>query len=173
MDRYYPLTVTVPAATPVASPIVVPYPLETGRLVDIEIEIPSGHCGLTGVRVMFGDVVILPWGQGQFIVASDYSRVFDVNENIDANNLTVAAYNTDIFDHSFYLRAHVSDSQAQAATQPPAPVADNSLISAVGTLDPLSAEAILGTQDLMAIISGNLTPAQEAILFGGSDAGGT
>jgi hypothetical protein len=151
MDRVYSLTVAVPAGTAIASPVTVPFPLETNLLADIEILIPSGHAGLTGIRIQRGDVIVLPWGQGSWLIGSDYVRTFPVDENINANALTVAAYNTDIFPHSFYLRARISDAPAAPAALPPVQQADTTLTDTVAIPGPLTPDALLGPDTVAAL----------------------
>ena len=107
MDRYYPVALTVPAGTAIAAPVSVAVALENNLLVDVEIQIPSGHSGFTGVRVLSSNQQILPWGNSSWIVADDYVRVFDWNEEIGSKAISVQGYNTDTMSHTFYLRFHI------------------------------------------------------------------
>lgn len=107
MDRYYPVALNVPAGTSIAAAIEQEVVLENNLLVDVEVEIPSGHSGFTGVRVLSSHQQILPWGNSSWIVADDYVRVFSWNEEVGANAISVQGYNTDKIAHTFYLRFHV------------------------------------------------------------------
>lgn len=107
MDRYYPVALTVPPNTAVGTPVEQLVVLENNELVDVELQVPSGHAGFTGVRVLSSHQQILPWGNNSWITANDYVRVFDWNEEIGANAISVQGYNTDKIAHTFYLRFHV------------------------------------------------------------------
>ena len=109
MDRYYPLTLAIPAGTAAVAPVTQAITLEDASLVDVELVIPPGHSGLTGVRVRMSNQQVLPWGSGSWIVADDYRRVFEVNSEIGRRTVSVQAYNTDIFPHTFDLRFHIRD----------------------------------------------------------------
>lgn len=107
MDRYYPVALDVPAGTSIAAAVSQAVPLENNLLVDVEVQIPSGHAGFTGVRILSSHQQIIPWGNSNWIVADDYVRVFDWNEEIGASAISVQGYNTDKIDHTFYLRFHI------------------------------------------------------------------
>lgn len=109
MDRYYQLTPSVSGGTDQTSPTAFLIPTEDAFLVDIEVVIPSGHVGLTGVRVLQSRQQILPWANLSWISGDNYSRVFQVNAEIGADSLSVEAYNEDFNNHTFYLRFHLRD----------------------------------------------------------------
>ena len=107
MDRYYPVNLTVPAGTAIATPVTQAVPLENNQLVDVELVVPNGHAGFTGIRVLSSHQQILPWGNDGWITADDYTRVFEWNEEIGASAISVQGYNTDKIAHTFYLRFHI------------------------------------------------------------------
>lgn len=107
MDRYYPLEVNVAANTTLANPLTLAVPLEDNTLVDVELIIPTGHQALTGVRVLMSQQQVLPWGNNSWIKGDNYFRVFDMNENVGVRTVSVQAYNTDVYNHTFYLKFHI------------------------------------------------------------------
>lgn len=109
MDRYYQSVPSVPGETAESAPFALAIPLENAVLVDIEVVIPSGHRGLTGIRVLQSRQQILPWANLSWITGDAYSRVFAVDAEIGKNSLSVEAFNTDIFAHTFQLRFHLRD----------------------------------------------------------------
>jgi hypothetical protein len=115
MDRYYPLTATVVSATPSTAPATFFIPLETADLVDVRIQVPAGHSGLTGIRILQSQQQIVPWGNSSWYIADDDKETFAINEQVNVNAITVQAYNTDIYEHTFYLLFHVADLTMQAA----------------------------------------------------------
>lgn len=117
-DRYYPVTLTVPADT-LQIPEALDVPLENAMLVDVEVIIPSGHAGLTGLRVMQSSQQIIPWGNNSYLIGDNYTGVFQVNTEIGADSIRVEGINSDTYSHSFLVRFHIrdmfGDSSAEAA----------------------------------------------------------
>jgi hypothetical protein len=107
MDRYYPASITVATGTAITNPHITILPLENAQLVDIEMRIPPGHGGLTGVRIEMSRQQVLPWGNNTWLVGDNYERTFDVNAEIGVNTIRVLTYNTDVFAHTFYLMFHI------------------------------------------------------------------
>jgi hypothetical protein len=126
MERYYPLSVVVPEFTNEGSPVTQTITLENALLVDVEIIIPAGHGGLTGIRVRQSLQQILPWGNSSWIIADNYTRVFDINAEIGSRSISVQAFNDDTFGHTFFLRFHIRDlprGQQNEVLEPALPLA--------------------------------------------------
>jgi hypothetical protein len=146
VDRLYPLTVVTPKATPIGAPQATPWPLEDANLLRVEITVPSGHNGLTGIRLLWANQQVIPFGNNSYLVANDRTIVVEFNDYMTASGLVVGTYNTDIYDHSHYLlatitdtaSARVSNSQAgSGAAILPAPT--------VTAPDPLGPDALLAS----------------------------
>ncbi len=100
--------VTVPLGTAVATPTTTAWNLGPVIVEELEVMIPRGHAGLTGVHVDYQGVALLPWGQpATFLIANDETISVPVDLEIGAP-LSVVAYNVDSFDHTFYWRAIVN-----------------------------------------------------------------
>jgi hypothetical protein len=108
MSQLWPLTVTVPAGTTADDPQITSWPLADANLDFIDIIIPDGHSGLTGIAVYWSGTQVLPWGTNSWIVANDEKVHTPIDSYITVSGLSVYAYNTGQFPHSFYLRAHVT-----------------------------------------------------------------
>lgn len=108
-DRYYPVELTVPASTPPGNPAKQAVSLEDNDLIDIEVIVPAGHVALTGFRVLSSNQQVLPWGNSSWIKSDNYTRVFDYNDEIGADAISVQGYNVDVIDHTFYARFHIRD----------------------------------------------------------------
>jgi hypothetical protein len=108
MSQLWPLTVTVPPGTTLENPLIVPWSLADANLDFIDIIVPDGHSGLTGVAVYWSGTQVVPWGTGTWLVANDEKIHTPVGSYITISGLSVYAYNTGQFEHSFYLRAHVT-----------------------------------------------------------------
>ncbi len=158
IERIYPLTVTVPAGTAQATPVSVPWVTEDNTIVDIEVYVPPGHNGLTGIRIMKGDVQLLPFGANSWITANDYYRVFSIGGFVPTSDLKIQAYNTGNYPHSFYLRMGVvlytPTSAGLGATESSALPLDTSAPAS----DPLSPDALIGPDATIALTNGIIQP---------------
>lgn len=160
--RTYQLTVTVPAGTQQSGPISVPWVTEDNTIVDIEIEVPPGHNGLTGIRIMKGDTQLLPYGSNTWITANNYSRVFPIGQFTPTTDLAVQAYNTGAYAHNFYLRMSVTTFDPGLTVTSPTEASALDLGATSITSDPLSPEGILGADTVGALIAGDVQPADLA-----------
>lgn len=98
---------TVPANTAVATPQTTSWPLGPVQLEWVEIMVPKGHAGLTGIHIDYQEVALIPFGQPPaFLVAREETIRVEVGLEVGAP-LSVVAYNVDVFPHTFYLRAFV------------------------------------------------------------------
>jgi hypothetical protein len=85
-------------------PLVTAIDLGDAYLTEIDIRIPPGHCGTTGIQVMFNGALVVPWADdSSWLIADDERLNFPVNTEVDTQ-LTVNTYNTDLWDHTFYCR---------------------------------------------------------------------
>lgn len=73
-------------------------------LYQIEIRIPPGHNGTTGLQVTNNGIAIVPWGNPPtWLVDSDRTLTYPVETEVDSQ-LAVVGYNIGAYDHEFYLR---------------------------------------------------------------------
>jgi|SRR5579859_322525 len=155
--RIYDIAFTVAAHTPASAPVSIPWVTENNTIVDIELEVPPGHNGQTGLRVMKGDIQLVPWGVGTFIIANNYNRVFPVNAYLNTGDMSLQGYNTGQYPHTFYLRMTIID---YIPAQAPAVLSQGAAVpaeSVTATPDPLSPDAILGTDATAGLTDGTLT----------------
>jgi hypothetical protein len=160
--RLYETSFTVPAGTPSNAPVSQVWRTEDNVIEDIEIEIPPGHNGLTGIRIMKGDVQLLPWSAGTFITANDYARVFPIGAYLPTGDVTLQGYNTGGYPHTFYLRMTVTN--YNGATDQPGTTNTQALPagSVTSAPDPLSPDALLGADTAAAVTAGDLSPSDIA-----------
>jgi hypothetical protein len=158
--RIYSIQVTVPAGTLQSAPQVTPWKTEDNLINLIELEVPPGHNGLTGIRVMKGDVPLLPYNTNAFIVANAYVNSWTVNDYLPTGDITIQTFNTGAYAHTFYLRMTVSDWDRSGASN----ISHESQAIPVGTVtappDPLSPDAILGVTTADQLANGQLTADQ-------------
>lgn len=102
--RYSPLDITVQPGTPVDTPLHVDWNIGDVWLYEIDLRIPPGHGGQTGIRFVLGYSQVVPWDEStSWINGNDDTLSFDVEEEV-GNGLDIYAYNLGIWPHSFYLR---------------------------------------------------------------------
>lgn len=146
MDRFYRFTVTVPSGTAIAAPAAVALPLEDATLKRIEITIPDGHNGLTGIRILWANQQIIPWGNNSWIVANGRIILISFDDEMTVTGLVAQGYNTDVFDHSFYIDVTISDlPSAQQMANNAAAGAVILPASTVTVADPLGPAALLAS----------------------------
>ena len=160
--RIYSITVTVPSGIQPTSPQVTSWFTEDAWVDTVEVEVPPGHNGLTGIRLTKSDVQILPWSNNTWFTVNDYTRVFPIDDYIPTGDLKIQAYNTGSYPHTFFLRmsVHTYDGK-QAAPLQGAPALPETSGPAVSP-DPLSPDQLLGPDAANALTSGQITAADVA-----------
>lgn len=100
----YPVNVLCPAGTAIATPTTTKPALGDVWLDSVELRIPVGHRGLTGVYVANNNTAIVPYSSPPtYLIGDDERLTFDIGDEV-ATQLSIVTYNTDVFDHTFYFR---------------------------------------------------------------------
>jgi hypothetical protein len=115
--QYWPLSVTVPAGTAAASPATTKWPIVQGHLKQVRVEIPTGHNGRTGIRLVYQGTEIVPWSLNAWLIGNGQTFTIPWADEIMATGLSAQAYNTDSTSHTFYLYAEVWPTVAAAAAE--------------------------------------------------------
>lgn len=91
-------------------------------LEKVSILFPAGHAGLTGVRLVYGGVALLPWNQlTQFIIGDSERLSFDIGMYV-SGPITVATTNADTAAHSHFLEFTYHEYREQNAVVSLTPV---------------------------------------------------
>lgn len=119
--------VTTPANTAIAAPQSTSWAVGSGVLDKLDVVIPDGHVGLTGIQLLWGGRQAAPYEGAEWITGNDDEVTIDLDLFTGAGTLVVRTYNTDVtFPHSHHLRAYVSDLERPEALVlpglPPIPV---------------------------------------------------
>lgn len=109
MQRVYDVAVTTPHGTTPGAPLKTALALEDQYLTSIEIEIPPGHAGTTGIRITRAGTQIIPFTLGSWIIADNRDFVIPVNAEITVTGVVIETYNQGAYDHVHYVRATVID----------------------------------------------------------------
>jgi len=103
------VTVSTPAGTAIATPQVTNLPPSEEIVTILEIVIPGGHVGLTGIKIFYGNDQVLPWRGSDWIIANDEKLEWEIEGLPTGSAWKAQTYNTDAYAHSHYLRFHVDD----------------------------------------------------------------
>jgi len=105
MDEYF-LAINVPANTSQSNPVEESIEVEGDYVYEIAYLIPSGHVALTGLRVFYGNLQLLPRNRDEWIKGDNVYRSVKVRWSFKTRRvrLTFKAYNLDdTYEHSFYV----------------------------------------------------------------------
>jgi hypothetical protein len=117
-QQVYAFTVTCPAGTSLVAAITQDVSFPQADVNELQIVIPDGHAGLTGIAVQQAHQAVIPKNAGAFLVTNDEKLIFPLQDYLDNGNWQVVMYNTDIYPHSWYLRFLCTT----LGTQPQSPV---------------------------------------------------
>lgn len=117
-DRVEMRQVMVPAGTVQAAAIETDLSFPPGWVQDIEIVIPDGHAGLTGIAIAQAHQVTIPAAGNVWIVSNDEVVRWSVTDKLGSGQWSAFTYNLDTVNpHNFYLRflvREITDSQPAA-----------------------------------------------------------
>lgn len=109
MDRAFAFDVTCPANTPMAAPVTSDISIPPGYYVKwIQIVIPDGHAGVTGIAIAQGHGIVLPYNGNTFIEGNDEEPKFEFTDDVGSGSWQAVMYNLDIESQSWQVRIGVS-----------------------------------------------------------------
>lgn len=112
-------TVTATAGTLSTAPTTVDMSFPAGVVEEIEIVIPAGHAGLTGIAIGQGGQVVIPATAGGYIIGDADVIRWPLDGFLDNGSWFAQAYNTDVYDHQWFVRFLVGET---VLTPPPPPL---------------------------------------------------
>lgn len=137
--------VTVSASTAKTAPVEKALAFNQGTVERLDLTIPDGHAGLTGIRFNSAHQQVIPLTASSFIIGNDHVFTWDLHGFPDNGSWSVSMYNTDIYDHTFHIAFLVNElstaSAAPVALVSPAAlgstvVAPPTLVSVAGAAPP-------------------------------------
>lgn len=114
-DRVEWFDVTVAAGTAKSAAVESNLSFPQGEAVQIEITIPDGHAGLTGIAIMQAHTRIIPMTDAAFIVGNDRTIVWPLHNYLNNGNWSALVYNADTFAHTFHIAFLVNELGAETA----------------------------------------------------------
>lgn len=120
-DRVELAQVTVPAGTAQASAAETDLSFPPGWVQELELVIPDGHAGVTGIAIAQAHQITIPARGQVWIVSNDEVIRWPIKDTLGTGQWSAFAYNLDPFNpHTFYVRflvREITDSQVQAVQQ--------------------------------------------------------
>lgn len=95
--------VTVPAGTAIAAPLVSALSMPARIVRSVRVRVPPGPAGVVGWALGAAGVRILPWGDGQWIVADNEWIEWPLEGQITSGAWQLVAYNLGIYNHTLYV----------------------------------------------------------------------
>lgn len=109
--------VSIPYSTDQSNPVKQTLEIEKGIIEYIEVEIPAGHVGLTGLYITYNTIQIVPFNKDGFIYGNNH--VFHIPLDYKVNNppyeLEIIAWNDDdTYPHAFGVGVMMKDKAVEA-----------------------------------------------------------
>jgi hypothetical protein len=112
-------SVTIPAGTTIASPVLVPCNIGIADVESILVVVPAGCAGNVGFQIWAGGTTSYPTSKTQWFIFDDYTFTQEVSNQINSGQWAINAYNVDTFQHvlQVYFKAnHVTPSPVPASS---------------------------------------------------------
>lgn len=142
--------VTVAAGTLKSAPAETVLQFNPGEIERIDLTIPDGHAGLTGIRFNSAHQQIIPLTAGSYIIGNAREASWDFRGMPNNGNWSVSCYNTDIYSHTFHM-AFLVNELGGTGVAPPTLIAPVALGSA---LTPPPTAGLPGAQTLLTALGG-------------------
>lgn len=98
-----PFDVTIPAGTPIATPVTVLTQFAPNVVTRIEWNFPPGCQGQVGIQIGSRSVPVIPFSRAQWLVRSGESAGMDLEGMHDSGDWSVIGYNTGAFPHTIHV----------------------------------------------------------------------
>lgn len=95
---------TIPAGTTQAAPVRISVAFPVRKVDVLEIIVPPGPSGLMGFAVTMGGINVIPVVPNTYIVTDDEKITWPLDGLPESGAWQLSGYNTDVFDHTVYLR---------------------------------------------------------------------
>lgn len=99
---------TIPAGTPMDSPVSIPLEQANYEIESIDLEVPPGPSGLVGFVLALDDTQWLPWELGEYIIWNDRTENWPLNDQVVNGGWNIVGYNLGVYDHTVTIRFHVN-----------------------------------------------------------------
>jgi hypothetical protein len=101
------LQATVAAGVTAAAPAAQSWDVGPATLRRLEITVPNGHNGLTGIAFVVGGSRVVPFDADEWLVGNGQTFVFSPDLQLAGGVISVVQFNLGDFPHSHLLLAHL------------------------------------------------------------------
>ena len=119
-DRIELFQVTVPAGTAIAAPLVTATNFADGEVTRIIVTIPPGPSGFSGFKFMHLGGPVIPYTGNGYVIGDDRVVDWSVTNMPTATGWQFVAYNTDIYDHTYYIEYLIDEIVSTVSARVPA-----------------------------------------------------
>lgn len=109
MSRIEPFTVTTPAGTLQSAYQVQSLSFQPGIVTMVEIVVPPGPSGQLGFKIAHSNQSVIPPFSDTWIITDNEKIPWSLSDYPTGDAWEFWSYNTDVYDHTVYLRFHVSE----------------------------------------------------------------
>lgn len=113
------VNLTVPAGTPVATPVSALLFSNRAEIERLEVKVPPGPSGLVGFRFDHSNRQVIPKTDGTWIITDDETLEWPLQSYSVQPDWHIKAYNLDVYDHVLAVRTLLIDT-----APPPVTIAD-------------------------------------------------
>ncbi len=96
-------TVTTPAGTPIATPLVTSLAFPTREVQHIRVRVPPGPRGNLGWRIAMAGNQVIPVNTGAWIIGDDETLDWDLEDLPNTGAWQLQSYNLGKLPHSVYI----------------------------------------------------------------------
>lgn len=108
-QRVIPLTCQIQPNTLASAPQHFPLQFASADVERVDVRVPPGPSGLVGFSINQGGANYIPQGNGNWIIADDEPLSWPTDGAPNNGSWEVVAYNTDVVQHTIYVRFLVRD----------------------------------------------------------------
>jgi len=102
-----------------------------GTVLRIEVKIPPGHGGTTGLQIAQAHQVIIPYSNDDFIIGDDDDLGWSVTDFLNSGSWSAYVYNSDpTWPHTWYFRFLVNEIAAVPSLAAPVPLSTAAILTA-------------------------------------------
>jgi hypothetical protein len=105
-DEIHQFAFSIPAGTPIATPVTQNLTMPPRTVVQINVKVPPGPHGLMGFKVGAAGIAVIPAIAGSWIVTDNEPIVWPLSNYINSGAWQVFGYNLGRYAHTVYLTFH-------------------------------------------------------------------
>lgn len=105
--KTYTFQPTIPAGTPLVSPVTLAMQFPIYQVDRIEIKVPHGPNGNMGFYIALSGTQVIPYVPGNWLILDDDNLSWDFSDLPNSGAWELVGYNTGFYPHTVYVRFFV------------------------------------------------------------------